>query len=97
MTWHKGLKRLRLIATASLVIGLVLIASVLITQALHLSPDTLVAPLFAVMWPLGVGLLILGGMLWTAVWVLMGFVPETTAQVPLPSASEATTRAHFDR
>ena len=77
MTWHRGLKRLRLVATAALLLGVVLLASVLAMQLLQLSPDTFVAPLFKLMWPFGMGLVVLGALLWTAVWVLMGFVPES--------------------
>ena len=79
MNWHRGLQRLRLVGTIALVIGLVLCVSVLVTRTLGYAPDSSVAPLFAAMWPSGLALVILGGLLWVAAWVLQGFVPAAPA------------------
>jgi predicted ABC-type sugar transport system permease subunit len=84
MGWHTGLKRLRLVGTIALAIGVVLGASVLITNSLGYAPDTSVAPLFAALWPVGLVLAILGGLLWVAAWVLQGFLPPAPAAAPEP-------------
>ncbi len=75
MNWHTGLKRLRLVGTVALAVGVVLCASVIATRSLGYSPDLSVAPLFAAMWPCGLALIILGALLWIAVWILQGFIP----------------------
>ncbi len=79
MNWQMGLQRLRLVATAALAVGVVLCASVLGTRGLGYAPDTAVAPLFSAMWPMGLALILVGALLWVAVWVLRGFLPSSAA------------------
>ncbi len=94
MGWQTGLHRLRIVGTVALATGVVLCASVLITRGLGYAPDDSVAALFAAMWPVGLVLAILGGLLWVAVWVLQGFAPVT----PVRGASaEAAQRAQINQ
>ena len=77
-------------AAIALAAGVVLCASVLLTRTLGYAPDPSVASLFSALWPIGLALSILGGLLLVAVWVLHGFVPGSSAIKPSPG------RAHFD-
>ncbi len=95
MNWHTGLRRLRLVATVALALGIVLCASVLLTRGLGYAPDPSIASLFAAMWPAGISLAALGGLLWVAIWVLQGFVhPAPTA---IREAEPRSSRAHLDK
>ena len=97
MNWHRGLRRLRLVGTIALVLGLILCGSVLVTRTLGYAPDLSVAPLFAAMWPSGLALIILGAVLWMTVWVLQGFVPAASAQAGLAGReAEPIRRARLD-
>lgn len=75
MIWHTGLRRLRLVGTVALVLGVICCASVFVTHAMGYAPDPSVASLFSALWPIGLGLVVLGGMVWVTAWVLHGFVP----------------------
>ena len=88
MNWYTGLKRLRIVGTIALTVGLLLCVSVVATRGLGYAPDLSVAPLFAAMWPCGIALILVGGLLWVAVWVLHGFLPEPARRAP---------RAPYDR
>ena len=76
MHWQRGFKRIRLIGTLALALGVVLLASVLLTQGLGYAPDPAFAQLYGAFWPLGLMLIVLGLLLWVAVWVLSGFLPD---------------------
>jgi formate hydrogenlyase subunit 3/multisubunit Na+/H+ antiporter MnhD subunit len=88
------LKRLRLVGTVALAIGVVFCASVVVTRSLGYAPDDSVASLFAAMWPTGLALVILGGLLWVGVWVLHGFVPPAHEDATV--ADPAPRRAHLE-
>jgi hypothetical protein len=82
MEWHRGLKRLRVVGSIALAIGVVFCASVQITRGLGYAPDDAFASAFGAMWPVGLALALLGGLLWVAVWVLQGFAPAPGAPRP---------------
>ncbi len=82
MHWKQGFKRIRLVGTAALLVGVALVASVLLTQTLGYAPDPAFAQLFSALWPLGLMLLVVGVLLWLAVWVLMGFLPSDATAAP---------------
>ena len=90
MHWENGFRRIRLVGTAAVVIGALLLLLVLMTQELGYAPDPAFTQLFGALWPLGLMLLVLGILLWLTNWVLMGFVTERTAEKEPP-------RAQFDR
>ena len=93
MDWQTGFKRIRLVGTVALSLGILLLLAVILTQSLGYAPDAAFAQLYAAFWPLGLMLIVLGALLWVAVWVLSGFVPvaEHVAIEPAPA------RARFDR
>lgn len=93
MRWQTGFRRIRLVGVAALVLGALLLLSVVLTNTLGLAPDPAFTQLYAALWPLGLMLLVLGALLWVAVWVLMGFVPP--ADRPEARLAEPT-RARFD-
>lgn len=88
MNWQTGFKRIRLVGTAALALGILLLLAVILTQSLGYAPDAAFAQLYGAFWPLGLMLMVLGALLWVAVWVLSGFIP---AAEPTPA------RARFDR
>jgi hypothetical protein len=90
MGWKTGLGRLRLVGTVTLALGVVLCVSVVLTRTLGYAPDDSFASLFAALWPTGLALAILGGLLWVAVWVLQGFVPAAAPEAEPPR------RAHLN-
>ena len=75
MHWQRGFKRIRLVGTGAMALGLILLISVLSTRALGYSPNPGFESLFDTFWPLGLLLIVLGLLLWLAVWVLAGFLP----------------------
>lgn len=89
MLWQRGFKRIRLVGTVALGLGVVLLASVLLTQLLGYAPNPGFAQLYSAFWPLGLMLLVLGLLLWVATWVLSGFLPdgaEAAASTPAAKA-----------
>ncbi len=93
MQWQRGFKRIRLVSTVALIAGVVLLLSVVLTQSLGYAPNPPFAPLYSAFWPLGLMLLVLGALLWVAVWVLSGFLPEVGA----PGTGQAAERTRFYR
>ncbi len=89
MKWQRGFKRIRLVSIIALVSGVVLLLSVVLTQSLGYAPDPAFAQFYTAFWPLGLMLLVLGALLWVMVWILSGFLPDGSEQVPV--------RARFDR
>ncbi len=79
MHWHKGLKRLRIVATAALVLGLLIFIPITLMNVLGYLPDPGFVGLFSFLAHLGLPFVILGAILWIAVWVVQGFVPEVAA------------------
>ncbi|RRA47726.1 hypothetical protein [Acidipila sp. EB88] len=94
MHWQKGFQRIRLVGTVALVLGAVLLLAVVLTQSLGYAPDHAFAQLYSAFWPLGLMLLVLGALLWVAVWVLTGFLPPDTVGRSAPGEA-TTTRASF--
>ena len=94
MHWENGFKRLRLVGTGSLALGAILLLIVILTDSLGYAPNPGFAmSLFTLCARLGPLLLVLGALLWLAVWVLMGFVPEHAVPehaVPEHAAPEHT-------
>jgi uncharacterized BrkB/YihY/UPF0761 family membrane protein len=78
MHWQRGFKRIRLVGSIALLLGVVLLGSVLLTQLLGYAPNPGFVGLYSAFWPLGLMLLVLGLLLWVAVWVLSGFLPDGT-------------------
>ena len=76
MQWQRGFKRIRLVGTAAVLFGAVLLLSVVLTQSLGYAPDPAFAQLYSAFWPLGLMLLVLGALLWVTVWILSGFLPD---------------------
>ena len=97
MHWQRGFKRIRLIGTVSLALGVVLLFSVLLTQLLGYAPNPGFAPLFGAFWPLGLMLIVLGLLLWLSVWVLLGFLPGEAPDTRGPSGSPDPARERFYR
>ncbi len=96
MHWQRGFKRIRLIGTLALALGVVLLVSVLVTQGMGYAPDPAFAQLYQAFWPLGLMLIVLGLLLWVAVWVLSGFLPDTgTAPGLAPTKPEEPPRARI--
>ncbi len=86
MSWHRGLRRLRLVGTVALAIGVICLASVYTTHALGYAPDVSVQPLFALMGRLGLLLTLLGVLVSVTAWVLQGFAPTTPAGAHEPES-----------
>ncbi len=93
MQWQRGFKRIRLVSTVALIAGAVLLLSVILTQTLGYAPNPPFVPLYSAFWPLGLMLLVLGALLWVAVWVLSGFLPEVDA----PGTPQSAERTRFYR
>lgn len=91
MHWANGFRRIRLIGTVALGLGVLLLLVVFLTQLLGYGPDPAFAQLYGAFWPLGLMLLVLGVLLWLVVWVLMGFLPSSESAEAEPS------RARFYR
>ena len=91
MQWQRGFKRIRLVSTVALIAGVVLLLSVILTQALGYAPNPPFVPLYSAFWPLGLMLLVLGALLWVAVWVLSGFLPESGS----PGTGQTAERPRF--
>ncbi len=91
MHWQRGFKRLRLVGTVAVIAGIVLLLSVVLTQSLGYAPDPAFAQLYGAFWPLGLMLVVLGLLLWVAVWVLSGFLPDSG----VPQAESPARRAQF--
>ena len=92
MHWETGFKRLRLVGTVALGLGVVLLLAVVLTQSLGYAPDPAFTQLYSAFWPLGLMLIVLGALLWVAVWVLMGFLPAADAA---ESKAQDPPRARF--
>ena len=90
MHWQRGFQRIRLVGTVALVVGAVLLFSVLLTQALGYAPDPPFVQLYGAFWPLGLMLIVLGLLLWVAVWVLSGFLPDAGAAAARPDEPART-------
>ena len=82
MDWRRGLRRLRLVGTVALLLGVAAFASVFLTNLLGYAPDNSFQPLFALMGRLGLILTLFGCLVSLAAWVLQGFVPAATAVTP---------------
>jgi hypothetical protein len=91
MDWQRGLKRLRLVGTVSLLFGILSFASVFLTNMLGYTPDTMFQPLFALMGRLGLLLTILGCLVSVAAWILQGFAPVVP---PIPIDADPSRRLH---
>ncbi len=76
MAWQHGLKRVKLTGTLSVIAGALLLGSNLGTHLLGYAPDPTYVSVYALMWPVGISLLILGAVLWIAAWILQGFDPD---------------------
>jgi hypothetical protein len=76
MHWQRGIKRIRLVGAGAMALGLILLISVLFTRVLGYAPNPGFESLFDAFWPLGLLLIVLGLLLWLAVWVLAGFLPH---------------------
>lgn len=94
MHWQRGFKRIRLIGTVSLAIGVLLLLSAVVTVSLGYAPDPGMAPMFNVMFPLGMVLIVLGLLLWLTTWVLAGFLPDEAAT---RAGDDTPPRARFYR
>jgi hypothetical protein len=77
MDWQRGLKRLRLVGTVSLLLGVISFGSVYLTNTLGYAPDALLKPFFPFVGELGLLLTIFGCMVSVATWVIQGFAPLT--------------------
>jgi undecaprenyl pyrophosphate phosphatase UppP len=75
MHWQRGFKRIRMVGAGAMALGLTLLVSVLCTRVLGYAPNPNFESLFGTFWPLGLLLIVLGLLLWLAVWVLTGFLP----------------------
>ena len=93
MHWQRGFKRIRLVGTVAITAGAVLLLSVVLTQSLGYAPDPAFSQLYGAFWPLGLMLLVLGGLLWVTVWVLAGFLPDGGSD----GAESTPARARFSR
>jgi uncharacterized membrane-anchored protein len=87
MYWQRGFRRIRLVGTVTLVLGAVLLFSVALTQMLGYAPDPGFAQLYSAFWSLGLTLIVLGMLLWVAVWILMGFLPPDATGSVEPARS----------
>ena len=87
MTWHKGFARLRFIGLASLGIGMVMLAAVWAARATGVEADPVTSFMCAIVWASGITLLVLGNVLWIALWVLKGFVPDGGPELAASVAS----------
>ena len=76
MTWHRGLRRLRIVGVLSLVLGIAACVAVTLTGVLGYTADAIVQPLFSVLYPVGITAAIVGAVLLIAGWVLAGFVAD---------------------
>ncbi len=88
MTWHKGFARLRFIGIASLVMGVVMLAGVWSARAAGLEADAVSAFFCSLVWSAGITLMVLGNVLWIALWVLKGFIPESSPVTPIAIAAD---------
>jgi uncharacterized membrane-anchored protein len=70
MHWQLGFKRIRLVGA-----GAIVLVSVLLTRLFGYAPNPGFESLFDTFWPMGLLLIVLGLLLWLAVWVLAGFLP----------------------
>lgn len=92
MHWQRGFKRIQLVGTVALGLGVVLLASVILTQSLSYAPNPGFAQMYAALWPLALMFIVLGVLLWASVWVLSGFVPDSGNVVQSISADRARFR-----
>lgn len=76
MQWHRGLRRLRLVGNLALGLGVLIIFLVWLTGALGYAPNAGFSPIFDLLARLGMALLILGGLLSVAAWIIQGFLPD---------------------
>ena len=88
MTWNRGLARIRFIGIVSLVMGVVMLAVVWSLRAAGIEADPVSAFFCSVVWSSGITLMVLGNVLWIALWVAKGFLPPSTADL-----TSATSRA----
>ena len=96
MNWQTGFKRIRLVGTAALVLGVLLLVTVIVSQTSGYAPDPAFVQLFGAFWPLGLMMIAVGVLLWLAVWVLSGFVPTATrASSKVEPTEPEPTRARF--
>ncbi len=78
--------------TVALVLGMVLLASVILTQSLGYAPNPGFMQMYAALWPLALMFIVFGALLWASVWVLSGFVPDSSNVVQSVNATEARYR-----
>ncbi len=84
MQWARGLTRLRTVAIVLLGIGLVTALSSILMSGLGYQPDPGFLGIFTLLTHLSVPCILLGGVLWAAVWVLEGFLPAGAPRVRPP-------------
>ncbi len=77
MYWRRGLKRLRIVGTVALLLSAILVLTSVLTNALGYAPDAGFVGVFSFLIHLSLPLMILGIILWTVVWIIQGFLPET--------------------
>jgi hypothetical protein len=66
-----------------------MLASVWSARAIGVEADAVSAFFCSLMWSAGITLMVLGNVLWVALWVLRGFIPEEgTAPPPIPLAAD---------
>ncbi len=87
MAWQHGLKRVQLTGTLSLVAGALLLGGNVGTHMLGYAPDPMFTSVYALMWPAGLVLLVLGAVLWVTAWILRGFDPDHGRPVSSYAAS----------
>ncbi len=94
MHWQRGLHRFRLVATALLLLGVLMYLSARLTSIFGYAPDPGFVGFFNLLIHLGLVLILIGLLLWPAYWILLGFRTDNAAAAP---SSTTPGRAHFDR
>ena len=88
MTWKRGFSRLRFIGITSMALGMVMLAVVWTARAMGVEADPVSAFMCMVLWEAGITLMVLGNVLWVALWVLKGFIPENGLGAPIALAAD---------
>ncbi len=71
-----GFKRMRLVGTVSLLVGVVLLISVSLTPLLGYAPNPWFMPLYSALWVLGLMLAAFGVFFHAGAWVVAGFLAD---------------------